>query len=593
MIHFLTWLRSILFSVVSGLAKAMVLAVLALIVLLVISLARGDGLPGNMVLTLDLRQPIEDSAASSGGFLTPRRVTVMGIVLGLDAAGRDGRVKGVVLQLGNGTLSSAEAQEIAAAVKRFRAKGKFVIAQATAFFSSGLGDYLTASAADEIWVQPKSPFSVSGAGGGELFLRGTLDKIGAQPQIAKRAEYKSAADMFMEKQMSPADREQLMTLMNSVYESGVSQMAANRHLTRPEVIAALEASPQFAEDARARRLVDRIGYDDEVRNSAKARAGESAKTIEFNDYVKDAISSQGDANIALVEAAGEIHDGTNKPSWVSAPSGIASDDLSAAIAQAVRDKNIKAIVLRVDSPGGSVTASDQILHAVKVAQKAGKPVVVSMGGVAASGGYYISLSANKIVAEPGTITGSIGVLTGKVSFGKTLGLAGANAEMVSVGKNTLMDSPLQPFTDEQWANLNHQADVIYDDFTQKVADGRKLPLAKVRAAARGRVWSGADAKTQGLVDDLGGFWTAAGQAAALAKLPADGMTFRVYPRPTGLWARLEQLSGGMDASLGTFGRIESLLNLPAIQALLGEVSSLPQGGPGGTMQLKAAHVPRP
>jgi protease-4 len=593
MIRFLTWLRSILVSVASGLAKTVVVAILAVIVLLVISLARGDGLPGNMVLTLDLREPIEDSAASAGGFLLPSRVTVMGVVLGLDAAGRDGRVKGMVMQLGNGTLSSAEAQEIAAAVQRFRARGKFVIAQASAFFSSGLGDYLTASAANEIWVQPKSPFSVSGAGGGELFLRGTLDKIGAQPQIAKRAEYKSAADTFMEKQMSPADREQLTALMNSVYGSGVSQLAANRHLTRPDVIAALEASPQFAEDARARGLVDRIGYDDEASASAKARAGIGAKTLAFNDYVKNAISRQGDANIALVEAAGEIRDGTNKPSWINAPSGIASDDLSAAIAQAVRDKNIKAILLRVDSPGGSVTASDQILHAVKMAQKAGKPVVVSMGGVAASGGYYISLSANKIVAEPGTITGSIGVLTGKVSFGKTLGLVGANAETVAVGKNTLMDSPLQPFSDEQWANLNHQADVIYDDFTQKVADGRKLPVAKVRAVARGRVWSGADAKDQGLVDILGGFWTAAGQAASLAGLPAEGMTFRVYPRPTGFWARLEQLSGGMDASLGTLARIESVLNVPAVQALLGEVSSLPQGGPGGTMQLKAVHLPRP
>src|SRR5579863_8832369 len=344
-------------------------------------------------------------------------------------------------------------------------------------------------------------------------------------------------------------------------------MAANRHITRPQVIAALEASPQFAEDAQARHLVDRIGFDDEADTAARARAGAGAKLTKFTDYVKN-VTHIGTANIALVEASGEISDGTAHNALLNASSGIASDDLSAAITQAARDKNIKAILLRVDSPGGSVTASDQILHAVKMAQKAGKPVVVSMGGVAASGGYYISLSANKIVAEPGTITGSIGVLTGKVSFGKTLGLVGANAETVAVGKNTLMDSPLQPFSDEQWANLNHQADVIYDDFTQKVADGRKLPVAKVRAVARGRVWSGADARDQGLVDILGGFWTAAGQTASLAGLPADGMTFRVYPRPTGLWARLEQLSGGMDASLSTslssLGRIESVLNLPAV-----------------------------
>ncbi len=591
--RFFRWLGSILFAVLNGFAKTVVFLILVIVVLVTISLVRGDGQPASMVLTLDLRQPIDDSAAAPTSILTPKRTTVMDVVLGLEAAGRDQRVKGLVMQLGNGALSTAEAQEIAAAVQRFRAKGKFVTAQATAFFSAGLGDYLAASAANEIWVQPKSPFSTSGLGGSELFLRGSLEKIGAQPQIAKRSEYKSAADMYMEKQMSPADREQLTQLMNSVYGTAVDQMAANRKLKRDEVIAALEASPQFAEDARSRRLVDKLGYDDEALAAAKAKAGEGAKPVKLNEYVKDTERAFGTANIAIVQASGEIRDGTNKTSWVNTAAGIASDDLSAAIMQAARDNNIKAIVLRVDSPGGSVTASDQILHAVKAAQKAGKPVVVSMGGVAASGGYYISLSANKIVAEPGTITGSIGVLTGKVSFAKSLELVGAKAESVAVGKNTLAESPLQPFTDEQWASLNHQADVIYDDFTRKVAEGRKLPLDKVRLAARGRVWSGADAKVQGLVDVLGGFWTAAGQAASLGSVPADGMVFRVYPRPTGILARLGALSDDLEASLGFMGRVESILNLPVAQALLGQVSSLPQGGPGSTIQLRATNLPRP
>jgi len=593
MIRFLSWLRAILLSVLNGLAKVAMLVVLVFAVLLVISLARGDGLPGNMVLALDLREPIDDSAAAPGSIFTPRRVTVMDVVLGLDAAGRDARVKGVVMRLGNGALSTAEAQEIGAAIQRFQAKGKFVFAQASAFFSAGLGDYLAASAASEIWMQPKSPFSPSGAGGGELFLRGTFDKIHAEPQIAKRAEYKSAADMFMEKEMSPADREQLTALMHSVYDTAVTQMASNRHVPRADVIAALEASPQFAEEARTRRLVDRIGYDDEARAAANARAGANVKSVKFTDYVKDAMPKLGAANIAIVEAAGEIRDGTAKNSLLNASSGIASDDLSAAIDQATRDKNIKAIVLRVDSPGGSVTASDQILHAVKKAQVAGKPVVVSMGAVAASGGYYIAASANKIVAQPGTITGSIGVLTGKVSIGKTLELVGAKAETVGVGKNTLMDSPFVPFSADQWANLNHQADVIYDDFTQKVATGRKLPLEKVRDAAKGRVWSGADAQAHGLVDTLGGFWSAAQTAATLASVPADGMTFGVYPRPTGLLGRLGALSSGMEASLGVLGRIESLLNLPALQAVLGQVASLPDGSAGSAIQLKATHLPRP
>src|SRR5579883_1665333 len=305
MIRFLTWLRAIFVSVVNGLAKAVVLLLLLLAVLFVIGLAYGDGLPGKMVLALDLREPIDDSRAASASIFTPRHPTVMDVVLGLDTAARDGRVKGVVMRLGMGALSTAEAQEIGAAIKRFRARGKFVIADASAFFSAGLGDYLAASAADEIWVQPKSPFSVSGTGGGELFLRGTLDKINAVPQIAKRAEYKSAADMFMEKQMSPADREQLTALMNSVYGSAVDQMAANRHISRQAVIAALEASPQFAEDAKAARLVDKIGYDDQVSAAARTRAGDGAKSIKFTDYVKNSSDHIGTPNIAIVEAAGE------------------------------------------------------------------------------------------------------------------------------------------------------------------------------------------------------------------------------------------------------------------------------------------------
>ncbi len=189
MIRFLTWLRSILMAVVNGAAIAVMALILLLALVLVWSLARGDGLPANMVLALDLRQPIDDSAAAPANILTSRRATVMDIVLGLDAASRDKRVKGAVIRLGNGALSSAEGQEIATAIQRFRGSGKFVIAQATAFFGAGLGDYLAASAATEIWAQPKAPFSVAGAGGGEIFLRGTLEKINAEPQIAKRAEY--------------------------------------------------------------------------------------------------------------------------------------------------------------------------------------------------------------------------------------------------------------------------------------------------------------------------------------------------------------------------------------------------------------------
>ena len=260
MTGFLRWLRSIMAAVLNGIAKFAFLLILIFAVLLVIGLAEGDGLPKNTVLTLDLREQIADSAATGLSFSGTQQ-TVMNLVFALDNASRDSRIKGVVMRLGNGALSLAEAEEISAALHRFRDHGKFVIAQATGFLTSGLGDYVAAAAADQIWVQPHSDFKVSGAAVGGVFVKGLLDKIDAVPQMAKRAEYKSAADMFMEKQMSPADREQLTQLMTSVYGSAVDQMAANRHLSHAQMVAALEASPQFAQDARTARLVDRIGYD--------------------------------------------------------------------------------------------------------------------------------------------------------------------------------------------------------------------------------------------------------------------------------------------------------------------------------------------
>jgi protease-4 len=237
----------------------------------------------------------------------------------------------------------------------------------------------------------------------------------------------------------------------------------------------------------------------------------------------------------------------------------------------------------VDSPGGSVTASDQILDAVKKAQAKGKPVVVSMGGLGASGGYFISASANKIIAEPGTLTGSIGVLTGKVAVGKSLGLVGAEMDEVASGKNTLMDSAIQPYTAEQWAALNHEADVIYDDFLHKVAQGRHLPLDRVKDVARGRVWTGADAKARGLVDDLGGFWTATNVAARLGGIQEDHIVMRIYPRHRGLLESLSSVMGQSEASLTALRELGTLAALPGIKNMIGALAEVPHGG----VELKA------
>lgn len=589
---FLHWLRSIAMGVLNGIVRTAVVIVLLFVVLLVVALVRGDGLPSNMVLALDLRSPLQDSSNADSIF-GAAPVTVMDIVLALDAAERDDRVKGAVLRVGSANLSIAQAEELAAAIKKFRASGKFVIAHSQGFLASGLGDYLTVADANEIWMQPRSPFTAAGEGGGEFFLRGLLDKLDADPQIVKRSDYKSAADQFTEKTITPADREQLTRLMQSWYDTATTAAAASRHLAAPRVVAAFEASPQFTEDARTAGLIDRIGFDDDAQNAALARAGAGAKLVAMAQFVgvqRETSNYASGPRVALIQASGEISDGSGGGGGLFGGSeSIGGDDLSKAIRAAAADKDVRAIILRVDSPGGSVSASDQILDAVKKAQAAGKPVVVSMGGVAASGGYYISLSANRIVAEPGTITGSIGVLTGKVSVDRSLALAGVGTATVGVGRNALYNSEFQPYTPDQLAALNREADAIYADFTGKVAAGRHLPLAQVLDVAKGRVWSGADAQGHGLVDDLGGFWTATDVAKKLAGIaPGERVAFRRFPQPKGFFESLGALFGGSPSAVRAVQGFVTLMNAAPVQAVVGAVSDLPRGG----VELKATNLPR-
>ncbi len=592
MVGILRWARNISVGVLNGIAKFVAFLILVLLVCLLIGAIRGDGLPSNMVLGLDLRGPMADSAREPAFAFGKRPLNVVDTVLALDRAGRDARVKGVFMKVGGAEMSVPQAEELAAALTRFRATGKFVIAYSQGFFATSLGDYLVATPANEIWMQPKSVFSASGAAAGSVFFRGLLDKIEAVPQIAKRADFKSAADTFMEKGPTAADHEQLTALLQSWYNSAAGAAAKARKLDPKAVAAAFENSPQFAADAKNAGLIDTLGYDDEAESAARSRAG-NAKAVPMREYIEateDDDRYGSGPKVALITGSGEIVDGTaGGGSPFGSDALIAGDDFARAIREAAADDRVKAIVLRVDSPGGSVTASDQILHAVKQAQAKGKPVIVSMGAVAASGGYYIAASADRIVAEPGTITGSIGVLTGKVSFGKSLEKIGIGTSEIGVGRNALFNSSFSPFTDAQWANLNRQADVIYDDFTQKVAAGRKLPIEKVREVAKGRVWSGADAKARGLVDTLGGFWTAVGEAKKLAKIDAgERVTFVTYPRQRGFFETVDNMFGDTAAGVRALRVMASLANSPVGRAMSQAVAEEPQEG---RTELRATGLP--
>jgi protease-4 len=590
MIAFLRWMRGIALGTLNGIAKLALFAALIALVFLVVGLIAGDGLPSRMVLNLDLRSsPPDSSNAPSLGF--ERRVpSVMDTVLALDRAGRDSRVKGVFLQVGSGGLSIAQAEEIGAALTRFRTTGRFVIAYAQGFAGAELGDYLAAASADEIWMEPGSLFSTAGTGTGAIFLRGLFDKVQAVPQIVKRADYKSAADMYMEKDYTGPDRVQTTAFLQSWYDSAVSAIAVARKLDSRSVIAALQASPQFAEQAQRAHLVDRLGFDDQARDAARARAGRS-KLVSVGEYAHATEAESdfgGGPHVALIEASGDIVDGSAERGVLGGGTGITGDDYADAFRKAIKDSSIKAILFRVDSPGGSATASNQILESLKEAQAAGKPVIVSMGPLAASGGYYIVCAANKIVAEPATLTGSIGVLTGKVAIGKSLGMIGVGANEIGIGNNALFNSGIQPFTPAQLANLNAQADRIYADFMGKVAAGRRLPLAQVQAIAKGRVWTGADAKPRGLVDELGTFWTAAGEVKkAVGVSPDVRLVFKRFPEREGVFDAVADLLSGTQASVKAAQGLSILLQAPVARSVVEAIAHAPQGG----VELRANGLP--
>ena len=585
----LLWLWSVIKGVLNSLARLLFLAAVAVLVVVVIRTAQGDGLPRNMVLTLDLRSSIEDKSAPSLFELTASKLSIMDIVFGLDSAGRDERVKGAFMRVGTGDLSVAQAQELRDALIRFKSTGKFVVVHAQSFYSGGMGDYELAAIADQIWMQPVGAFFPAGTAGGTLFLKGFFDKIEVIQQFVQRYEYKNAADTFMQTDFTPAHREATTRVLQSWYDSALETIATDRQLTREALVATLEESPSSAEFVRDRGLITAIGYDDDAANAARVRAGEGANMTPFTQYMRSAPTGpRGRPVFALVHAVGEIAEGKERAGLGDAL-GVAGDSFAEGIRNATRDPDVRAIVVRVDSPGGSAIASDQILDALKKARAAGKPVVVSMGSLAASGGYYIALAADRIVAQPGTLTGSIGVVWGKFAVGRSLEtIAGIRGGEIGIGKNALFLSGLQPWTADQMAEVNTQADLVYEDFTRKVAEGRKMPLARVQELARGRVWTGADARERGLVDELGGFWTAVDSAKRLAGI-AEGqnVAFRDYPRGEGLLRRAVGFFENSSMAMTALRDISTIFSSDMAQTLLGSVRA-----GDGNAQFRAVDLPR-
>ena len=497
-----------------------------------------------LILELDLTEPLTEGPVTDplSMVMARRRGRLLDVIEGLRRARHDDRVRALVAKVGGGRIGLARMQEIREAVADFRQSGKLTVAWAESFgeFTHGNLPYYMATAFDRIYLQPSGSLGLTGVAVEQLFLHDALAKIGVDFQSAKRHEYKTAADNLTERGFTGPAREAAERLAVSVAEQLTAAIAERRGKTVADARALLDRGPFLADEALAEGLVDALGYRDEVYADVRKEAGRDAILQYVGRYQRGHMIAQRarrlpntrERFVAVIYASGPIRQGRSNRSPVG-DGAMGSDTVTAALRAVTADDRARAVLLRVNSPGGSHIASDTIWREVVRTRNAGKPVVVSMGDVAASGGYYISMAADLIVAQPGTITGSIGVILGKPVFEELYGRIGVTSDSVALGARATMFATTHPFSQDEWDRINAWLDAIYRDFTGKVAAGRRMPAERVHEIARGRVWTGADAAANGLVDEIGGLHTAAEIARRRAGLPADA-PLRVYPRYTPL-----------------------------------------------------------
>ena len=581
-------------GVFAGLALFLI-GVPVVLVALAANAAGPEVTPARAVLQLDLRDPLTDQSPQNPlASLGQRGASVMSIIEALHRAESDDRVKGLLVRLPEGGVEPGAADELRLAIRRFRAAGKPVIAHSQGLYPSGVvtATYMLGAAADEFWMQPAASFQVTGLAGEDVFLKRFFDKYGVKADYEQRYEYKSAVNGYLHDDYTPAHREEQLSWMGSIYGANLAAASADRKGSPEDLRRTLEAGPYLAEEALKLRLIDRLGQVREAQQALLKRAGDGAEMLDLDDYGhgRRRLPQTGPA-VAIIEAEGPIvtgKDGAANP--FTGGSNIYSDDLAEAIYDAVKAKDVKAIVLRLNSPGGSDTASEQILAAIRAAKAAGKPVVVSMATYAASGGYWVSSEASAIVAQPTTLTGSIGVFGGKFALGPALARYGVDLRQLGVGASyagafgtSREFSPLERAAFARWM------DEIYDNFVQRVSTGRKLPIERVREIARGRVWTGAQARELGLVDQLGGFYEAVARAKALAKIEGEPRLKRMTPPASPIEA-LQKLLGVEASATRTLAAAAWLFGDPRAQALLDQAVQA-RLRDGGAMVLAPQRIP--
>ena len=572
------------------LAMAVLLSVGGLVFLYFV-VSRGPSVPERATLILrpsgTLPETTPDDVVDQ--FVRRGSVTVKGLVDSLRMAKRDPRIHSVVLMPANLEAPFwGKLQEVRDAILDFRQSGKTV----TAFLEyGGEREYYLASAANRVYLLPTSPLDLTGIASYEVFLRGALDKVGAYPDFVHVGEYKTAVNTFTEKSMTPQHREMTEALNRDMYDQLVRGVAAARKKTDAEVRALIDEGPYAPQDALRAGLVDGLAYEDELDDRVpELRETSDAERIEGEDYQRvdpRAVGFSPRSRIAVIYAVGAIASGKTRFDPVNG-AVVGSESLVEEIRRVRDDRDLKAVVLRIDSPGGSSVASDVIWRELTITrnQDRSRPLIVSMSDLAASGGYYIATPGDVIVAEPATLTGSIGVFSGKFVVTGTLEKLGVSAETVMSGQNADINSPFTQFSATQRAKLQAYTNGFYDNFVDKVAASRHRTHDQIHAIAQGRVWTGQQAKANGLVDELGGLSQAIAIAKQRANIPAgEDVDIVVYPARRSLF---EAIREQFNSRLGIWSLLCGSVEGQAAAALAGQSTLFRRGEPLALMPLPFA-----
>ena len=498
-------------------ALVIVLVIVAVVILIIIA-SQPARVASNSVLVLDVSGEINEQRAMDifsalGGEFIPVQHD---FVDALDTAKSDPHIDALVVKIGPLATGWGKLEEIRSHILAFRTSGKPSICY---LGGDGIGnlEYYVASACDKIWLVPTAPVSIHGMMAEALFLRGTLDKLKIYPDYYHIAEYKTASNQLTEKKFTPAHREEVDSLLHGIYNQYLTEVSQARNMDRTAFEKLVEQGPLSADEALNGKLVDRLAYWDQVQDFVREKT-KDWNPVKLGRY-RSQIKNDGGTKIAVVHATGLIVSGESG----NTPGGgaiMGSESVAADLRKAREDSGIKAIVLRVDSGGGSAVASEVIRREVVLA-KGVKPVVVSMSDVAASGGYWIAMSANKIVADPDTITASIGVLGGKLNISGLYGMLGLSTDSIATSENATIFSAQQNFTPAQQKLIQKSLQDVYANFTKGVAEGRHMTVEAVDKIGKGRVWTGAQGKELGLVDELGDLDHAVWVAKQLAGIPAE------------------------------------------------------------------------